>query len=227
MQVGKEFDKLESDYTAKIIRWVPYYQEMISSLSEGYPPDFAPLSILDLGAGNGNVSALLQNRFPDADKVIVDASAKMIATCKKRFSGFEQFSYVEKYFQDLHFLPASFDMVVAGLSIHHLQGAEKEVLFRNVHAWLKPGGVFSICDLFVNPEDEVEHQRVLGEWERLARMQGSTDEDWAYLMDHYDKYDHPNSYEQQLYWMKNAGFEQTSIPFIRDCFGTIRALRVL
>lgn len=222
MQVGKEFDKLEPDYTAKITRWVPHYREMLTSLATDYPDGFEPVTILDLGVGNGNSSALLHRAFPEADFVLVDASAKMIETCQQRFAGFRHFTFAEKYFQDLHFMPNTFDLVVGALSIHHLAGAEKRKLFEDVHLWIKPGGFFSIGDFFVDPKDEQEHKRVLGEWERLARAQGSNDDDWVYLMEHYEKYDFPNSYEDQLQWMVEAGFTDTRIPFIRDSFGTIR-----
>jgi len=227
MLVGQEFDKLEDGYTEKIRRWVPHYDELIHSLVAGLPDDFEPQTTLDLGAGNGNSTFAVRQRFPGVDMVLVDASAKMVLSCAERFGTSDVFTYVEKYMQELSFMPKTFDLVVAGLSLHHLQEADKQVLFSRIYEWLRPGGRFLACDIFVDTKDEQNHQQALAEWERIAREQGSSDEDWQYLMEHYAEYDHPDSFDDQMKWLRESGFPQVSIAFSRGYFGTIQAVKAM
>ncbi len=227
MLVGQEFDKLEDGYTDKIRRWVPHYDDLILSLVDGLPKDFEPQTALDLGAGNGNTTFVVRKQFPEVDMVLVDASAKMITSCADRFGASEAFTYVEKYMQELSFLPRTFDLVVAGLSLHHLEAADKQALFGRVHEWLRPGGRFLASDIFVDTKDDDTHQHALSEWERLAREQGSSDEDWQYLMEHYAEYDHPDSFDDQMKWLREAGFPQVSIAFSRGYFGTVQAIKTM
>lgn len=223
--VGLEFDRLEDGYTDKIRRWVPYYDELLESLFTSLPSGFRPKTILDLGAGNGNVTFLAMQVFPDADYVLVDASAKMITHCASRFGDSDQFIYKERYFQELSFLPQTLDLIVAGLSLHHLQAEEKQALFRSVYTWLRPGGIFASTDLHVDRTKTEEHAQVLKEWERIARKQGSTTDDWEYLMDHYQKYDYPHAFEDQLQWLRNVGFTDPKIVWVQGSWGTIQATK--
>jgi len=225
MLVGQEFDKLEDGYTEKIRRWVPHYDDLILSLVSGLPNDFEPQTVLDLGAGNGNSTFVVRQRFPEVDMVLVDASAKMIASCAGRFGTSDALTYVEKYMQELAFMPTTFDLVVAGLSLHHLEEADKRALFGRIHEWLRPGGRFLACDIFVDTKDQENHQKALAEWEQIAREQGSSEEDWRYLMEHYTEYDHPDSFDDQMKWLREAGFPQASITFSRGYFGTIQAVK--
>lgn len=221
--VGLEFDRLEDGYTDKIRRWVPYYDALLKSLFTSLPPDFRPKTILDLGAGNGNVTFLAMQVFPEADYVLVDASAKMINHCADRFGDSDQFIYKERYFQELSFLPQTLDLIVAGLSLHHLQAEEKQALFRSAYSWLRPGGIFTSTDLHVDRTKTDEHAQVIEEWERIAREQGSTTDDWEYLMDHYRKYDYPHGFEDQLRWLRQAQFPDPRIVWVKGAWGTIQA----
>lgn len=221
--VGEEFDQLHSDYPEKIRRWVPYYDQLLASLVRDLPAGFTPHNILDLGCGHGEVTQLAWQAFPDAEFVLVDASAKMIRTSWARFGDHERFLYSEMYFQEMRFMPSSFDLILAGLSLHHLSGPEKRQLFADALRWLRPGGILASADLHVDREDEDHHHKVLKEWEALARQQGSDDADWTYLMDHYNTYDRPHSFEQQLTWLQEAGFSETKIVLVRGAWGTIRA----
>src|SRR6185437_8668549 len=45
-------------------------------------PLAAPSRVVDLGCGPGNVTAILEHRFPDADIVGVDGSAAMLAKAR-------------------------------------------------------------------------------------------------------------------------------------------------
>jgi len=212
MNLAKEFDGLSNNYTSDIQRWVPYYREMIEAIGNNLPSGFKPNRILDLGCGNGNVTALLHHRFPDANFTLLDASEEMIKACRERFSD-HRFTFSQGYFQDTLFRENTFDLVGAGLSLHHLTGEEKRQLFQKVFRCLSPEACFSFSDLLIEKEDEPFHSTHLKRWESMAKEKGTTQEEWNWMMEHYDTFDHPNGLEEQLKWLHLAGFSTVSTTF--------------
>lgn len=207
MQIGEVFDQLNDGYTDKIQRWVPYYKKLCTSIVDNLPTDFYPQRILDLGCGNGNISALTIQRFPDASHVLVDVSNEMIADCKARFPQVINIVYQQIFFQELEFEAESFDLITAGLALHHLKGHEKQDFFKKIHLWLRPGGYFSCSDLMIDKDDEPFHSTHLAQWKKDAEAKQTSPEEWQYIMEHYDTYDYPSGIDKQLTWLKAAGFE--------------------
>lgn len=223
MDIAREFDSLTEGYTANMSRWVPYYRKMIESMIENLPERFSPEVILDLGCGNGNVTALLISKFPEARYILVDASADMLEEAQKRFAHLSNLAYRNAYFQECDLPNNSLNLVVAGLSLHHLRGEEKRILFKEVFQWLKNGGCISVSDLFVDKNEEPYHSEVVKGWKKEAFNLGTTPEEWTWIMDHYDKYDHPDSFERQIEWMHKAGFRKVEITWKRDAWGSVLA----
>jgi tRNA (cmo5U34)-methyltransferase len=85
-----------------------------------------------------------------------------------------------------------FDLVYSALAIHHLNGAGKRDLFGRVAAALRPSGVFVLADVVVpeNPEDQ--QTPIDGE------------------------YDVPDRLDDQLEWLREAGFEPTPVWVHKD-----------
>ena len=79
--------------------------------------------------------------------------------------------------------PGPFDLVVSALAVHHLDGAGKRDLFSRVARVLEPGGLFVLGDVVVPPEGK----------------KGPIHIDW--------EMDLPDSVEDQLAWLRAAGFE--------------------
>ncbi len=102
--------------------------------------------ILDLGCGDGRLSALLRIRRPGARLTLLDVSPPMLAAARARFAADPR---VEVREHDLtQPLPAGlggFDAVVSGFAIHHLEDDRKRALYAECLAALRPGGVF--CNL--------------------------------------------------------------------------------
>jgi SAM-dependent methyltransferase len=102
--------------------------------------------ILDLGCGDGRLSALLRVRRPEAHLTLLDVSPPMLAAARQRFAGDPR---AEVRVHDLSDpLPADLtdvDAVVSGFAIHHLEDARKRALYRECLHALRPGGV--LCNL--------------------------------------------------------------------------------
>ena len=113
---------------------------------------------LDLGTGDGRLISLLREAHPQAQGVGLDSSQPMLARAGERFEGD---AAVELRVHDLRDpLPelGSFDAIVSGLAIHHLEDARKRELFGEVNRLLTPGGVFANLDLVSAATPEL-HER--------------------------------------------------------------------
>jgi ubiquinone/menaquinone biosynthesis C-methylase UbiE len=223
MNIAQEFNTWQDGYTDKVLRWVPHYQELLHSAA-GPPFNHTdPQQVLDLGCGNGNVSALLSAQFPTASFTLLDASEEMLAACEARFGHSSRFERVQAYFETAQFEPQCFDLVVAVLALHHLPASEKKRLFAAIRSWLKPGGVFRYADLFASKNGPHYENEVIADWRSQALQRGTTEEEWAALMQHHERYDFPDTFEDTLAWLRNAGFESVAITWQSGFWGSIAA----
>ena len=55
--LSAEFDRFSNTCTEDMIRCVPHYLKLLSSLTGNLPEDFSAARIPNLGCGNGNVTA--------------------------------------------------------------------------------------------------------------------------------------------------------------------------
>ena len=207
--LAAEFDRFSDNYTEDMIRCVPHYLRLLSSLSDSLPGDFSPSRVLDLGCGNGNVTALLLERFPDAEYTLLDASPDMLELCRNRFSG-KNVTYVRSYFRDYTFPENYFDLITACFSLHHSDGEEKQWIFPLLHKALQQGGIFTCSDLMIN-KGAAEHEGLVRDWEAFVNANHPDGEKWAWLAEHYEAYDRPDDYVDQEAWLLSAGFRSVEM----------------
>lgn len=209
--IALEFNDFSKDYTNDMIGCVPYYLQLVSSFVKYLPNNFNPISILDLGCGNGNITAQLIPYFPNATFTLVDASSEMIDLCRHQFKDHD-FIYSNKYFKDFLFDAESYDLIVAGFSLHHCDNIEKRSIFKEIYSALKKGGIFSYCDLMINKTNP-DHPNLLEQWNKFVNQNFPDGKKWDWLMEHYEAFDKPTDYLHQIEWMKKAGFANIQIPF--------------
>ncbi|GAA4311874.1 class I SAM-dependent methyltransferase [Pontixanthobacter gangjinensis] len=209
--IGLEFNEFSKNYTSDMQRCVPHYMDLLESFVKFLPRDFSPETVLDLGCGNGNTTARLLSRFPEASYTLVDASAEMISLCRKQFSDFRM-SYENTYFQDFDFKKSAYDLVVAGFSLHHCDDKEKRSIFSKIHMSLKKGGLFLYSDLMIS-KNSPEHPKLLEEWGGFVNSNFPDGEKWEWVMEHYEQFDKPSDLKEQLDWLKLAGFTEVDIPY--------------
>jgi len=227
MRIGdnivNEFNEFSVNYTDDMINCVPHYLKLLSSFTEDLPEDFTPQYILDLGCGNGNVTSRLLELFPKSNFVLLDASQEMINLCRMRFEGYTV-EYITSYFNDFRFKDDHYDMITAGFSLHHCDSKEKQILFRKINKSLKKGGIFGYSDLMVN-KNKPEHLKLLKEWSNFVHKSFPDGEKWEWLMEHYDKFDRPDSYNHQIKWLKQAGFKNIRLTTKESYWVHLRAIK--
>ena len=221
--IASEFNEFSKNYTNDMIRCVPHYLKLMSFFSDYLPVGFIPKHILDLGCGNGNVASRLLQLFPDSKFTLLDASEQMINICKTQFKDY-QVEYVESYFKDHRFKDDYYDLITAGFSLHHCDSEEKKMLFQKINRSLKKGGVFSCSDLMIN-KNKPEHLKLLNAWRAFVYKSFPNGEKWKWLMEHYDEFDKPDDYNDQIKWLKEAGFKNIKLPIKEDYWIHIQAIK--
>ena len=147
---------------------------------------------------------MLLKKFPEAQYTLLDASSDMLAICRKRFPG-ENITYIRSYFRDYTFPDRQFDLIAAGFSLHHIDGTDKQWIFPLLYDALKEGGIFTCSDLMVN-KNSGEHERFIEEWKTYINASYPDGEKWAWMTEHYDAFDRPDAYDDQVSWLRTAGF---------------------
>ena len=162
--------------------------------------------ILDLGAGDGRLLALLRLDRPAARGVATDLSPTMLDAARARFAGDPLVEVVEHDLDaSLGALgePGAFDAVVSCFAIHHCSHARKRTLYAEAFELLAPGGVFYNLEHVSSPTPEL-HEAFFA-----AIGMGLADEDRSnQLLD----------VETQVAWLREIGFAQV------DCFWKWREL---
>ena len=167
-------------------------------------PD-SPCSVLDLGCGDGRLAALiLEHRHSVQRVVALDSSPAMLGRAEDRFRGDERVSIREWNLEDPLTPLGSFDVVVAGFSIHHLEDERKRALFSEIAQQLTVHGLFVSLEVVASATPELHRQ--------FLDLIGRT---------HDDPEDRLSPIEDQLLWMREAGLTQV------DCLWRWRGFALL
>lgn len=214
------FDNLASEYDEFIAKVNPRYHEQHDVIASLLP--FTPdqkLTVLDLGCGTGSLSQLVLDRFPNAHVHAVDSAENMINAFKTRFQNkFHQITTHAMDFDELT-IDATFDLVLAGLSVHHLSHERKKALFKTLVKKMNAGGIFVLRDLFAAPND---HLKKLYREHWTTHMQKS-DLDVAQIFHNHETHDEPAPLFEEMQWLKEAGFSGVTTPWVDHMFALVCA----
>jgi tRNA (cmo5U34)-methyltransferase len=206
------------DYDECIEVSIPHYKLLHQELMRCLPFDQTkPLRVLDLGVGTGKTLGLILDAFPQSRGTGVDLFEKMLNRARSNLARHvRRTEYIKGDIRKIRFEPASFDLVVSVLAVHHLRDREKQAVFRSVAQWLSPGGLFVLGDWtsFADPQmeriaTEVAHSHVMGMVKRGEIPQATAD---AWVV-HWRDVNLPAPVEDQLGWMRQAGFSHASCVF--------------
>jgi tRNA (cmo5U34)-methyltransferase len=173
---------------------------------------------LDLGCGAGAMSELVLSSLPNSEGVLVDFSEPMLERAGVQLAGYAgRWQAVSGDLNDSAWrdaLPTGrYDAIVSGLAIHHLPLERKRTLFAELLALLEPGGVFVNMDYVAidGPLRGLFDEEMLAAALRAERESGGTRA--AHEVDLEDDDDRPDTVEDQMRWLRDAGFEQVEVHF--------------
>jgi tRNA (cmo5U34)-methyltransferase len=191
------------------------------------------LRLLDLGCGDGAVAEMALTRLPECYVAGVDLSPPMLEAAERRLAPYAgRYRLYHRALTATAPLPgeAPFDAAVGVQSVHHLTGAEKRGLFRWVAGRLRPGGLLLLTDRVRLPSAALFPYYLALYSAQQAALGGPTPPagyDYAaHLRELTLGGDRPDTVEDQLGWMREAGFGEAGCFYRhveRAIFGGLKA----
>ena len=117
-----------------------------------------PGRILDLGCGDGRLTAILLEAYPESTALCVDMSPPMLEAVTERFAGDDRVTVATHDFEVPVVFDGPFDAIVSSLAIHHCDDDRKRALYAECAALLAPGGVFANLEIVKSPTQSLHDQ---------------------------------------------------------------------
>jgi tRNA (cmo5U34)-methyltransferase len=216
----ERFSNLETGQSATID--APLGLELIASAAAAVNP--GATALLDIGCGAGNYSLTLKERLALRSVTLIDLSRPMLDRAVERLGGGVAVTAVQSDIRDADLPPESFDVAVAGATLHHLRGDEEwDAVFAKVCRALKPGGSFWIWDLLSHEVPAVHELMWRRYGEYLSGFKGDAyrDQVFAYI----DAEDTPRPLVWQLDRLRAAGFRTVEVLHKNSCFAAFGAIK--
>ena len=168
-------------------------------------------TILDLGAGSGQVEAMLLKARPDARIVAVDSSPAMLALARERLgAASDKVSLVEGDFAEperIALPPRDYGIALLIQTLHHVPNDRKRRALAVVARTLSPGGLLILVDRLTLADGALRsvHGSMWSWLERGAAVKSgwSADDLFRRIA---KKEDHTASLEEHLVLLREAGF---------------------
>jgi ubiquinone/menaquinone biosynthesis C-methylase UbiE len=222
-KVKEQFNHCAEKYDKHRKYFIPcyddYYKRSISLL-KFYKDDFK--EVVDLGAGTGLLTKEMYELYPNAKYTLLDVSEDMLKIAKERFDGLNNFEFIEcNYAEDI---PANnYDLICSALSIHHLEKAERENLYKNIYRRLDKGGCFVNVDQFC-ASSETMNTLYNSWWYDYIHNGGLTPEQKDAWLER-RKLDKEISIPETVELLKASGFEVVECIYSFMKFGVVLAVK--
>ncbi len=202
-EIQRKFDDISKKYDEQRRKFIPCFDDFygmsvsIASVNTERP------DILDIGAGTGLLSAFMMEKYPQASFTLIDISEKMLDVAKDRFRSRSNVKYIVANYSKYHF-EEKYDMVVSALSIHHLEDEEKKEIYRKSYSLLKQNGILINADQVHGETPFIENLNK-STWRQYIENSGLPEEE---ILAGYEriKLDKDSTLDQQMNWLKEAGF---------------------
>jgi len=200
-----------------------YQMQIISGLLSNLT---GPNHLIDLCCGEGLLDEVILERFPELTIEGLDGSEEMLQRAGERLSKFGDRFTCRKFelaATDWRKPNQKINAVISSLAIHHLTGAQKQELFKDIFKMLAKDGVFIVADVIAHQHEMGQHQaaEALDEIvrQRSLELDGNTaafdffkKEGWNIF--HYlapDDIDKPSPLFAQLNWLESSGFSDIDV----------------
>jgi malonyl-CoA O-methyltransferase len=149
--IGHRFSAAAETYDQHARPQLALAQSVLSML-----PEMSPEQILELGAGTGQLTRLLTERFPEVRIDAVDLAEKMVEHSRATFAKFPYINWVVDDAQT-YWGGDRYPLIVSSSALHWVTDLRKTC--ENIFACLEPGGTFSLGMMLQNTLKELHELR--------------------------------------------------------------------
>ncbi len=222
-EIEKQFSAIAREYDSGRRKFIPCFEDFYKNTTDFIVSAMnTPGGILDLGAGTGLLTMYYYQHFPHSKYLLVDIAKPMLAVAEERFRGIANIAYsCADYSQTLPDGP--FDLIVSGLSIHHLENDRKRSLFNNIRQKLTAGGVFVNYDQFCADTPEIS-EKFDRYWIKQLHQSGLSDEELSQWNER-RKLDRECSLNDAITMLKNCKFSNVDCVYSCQKFSVVLAGR--
>ncbi len=180
-----------------------------------------PATYVELCCGEGLLSELLLESYPQSKVYAYDGSEAMLQRAQQRLSRFgDRFQWELFDLATTSWRTPGFPVhaVLSSLAIHHLLPDQKKVLYQDIYQLLAPGGLLIIADL-VEVVDQAAKRVAADEWDEAVRarslaLDGTNHKFDFFVRENWNTHryldpediDKPSPLFDQLKWLEGAGF---------------------
>ncbi len=203
------FDKYAGQYNQSRRKLIPCFDDFYRVAIELIPFQYdQEIKVLDLGAGTGLLSSLVATTYQHADITLIDLSENMMDQAKSSLSKFKNyFQYLVADYSVLE-LSQKFDVIVSALSIHHLSGNQKKILFKSIFNHLNAGGIFINADQVLGETPAIETM-YRERWLQEVRAKGVSELELEAALERM-KEDKMSTLNSQLTWLNDTKFDDVN-----------------
>jgi len=134
--IGQRFSAAAKTYDRHARPQLVLAQSVVSML-----PEINPAQILELGAGTGQLTRLVAERFPKVPIDAVDVAEKMVAHSRTTFQHFPQINWIVADAQT-YWGGKRYPLIVSSSALHWVSNLRKTC--DNIFQCLEPGGTFAL-----------------------------------------------------------------------------------
>ena len=213
------FDAAAANYDAGRRQLIPCFDDFYGCVAElvaAHAPE-AP-RVLDLGAGTGLLSAVVAEIRPQARLVLTDLAEAMLDKARDRFRGRPGTEYRVMDHLALE-AEGQFDLVMSGLSIHHLEDDGKREVYARAARALTPGGLFINADQVAGDSPGME-ARYWRHWYDAAKASGIAQAELDAAVTR-QQLDRRAPLAPQLAWLEQAGLVEVECRYKNVSFAVL------
>ncbi|MEW6715024.1 MAG: class I SAM-dependent methyltransferase [Nitrospirota bacterium] len=206
----------------------------VSSLFQHFFAGRENIELLDIGCGDGVLTEELFRADSAISATLIDGNDGMLQRAKERLKAFQDVNFLKASFQEIlagEIELGSYDLCVSSMAIHHLEMKEKTSLFKKMLSHLKAEGHFINIDVMLPPSKELEswYFAIWRDW--LGHMMDRynvTDETPEDLIKRYkdpSSMNKPDTLSNQLKALEEAGFMDVDCYFKNGIFAVFGGKR--
>jgi tRNA (cmo5U34)-methyltransferase len=194
---------------------------VVESLQNNLP---ASPRFLDLGAGTGNLSRRVLAAIPNSHITLLDFSPNMLDGTTIVLADYPgRYETICGDFFEADLPENHFDAVISSFALHHGRSEDEYLrVYQRIAQWLKPGGVFTCCDV-VSGNNAFWTTINENGWKAYLRSVNFSEDQINSIFASYYVEDTPISLPRHLALLQEAGFRHTDVLWKRYNFAVYSA----